>query len=761
MKTRYSAFISVFFIMLLLMHPVSGLGEDAEEWLRGNPDTPWHISADEIVYDRSLDQYIASGNVTITREDKKLTADVIRFDHKSMKAYAEGHVVMTAGEDVLASRRIEVNLQSETGTLYDANIFLRENHFYIRGDKIQKKGENTYTADNAVISACDGGTPAWKITGKNLNVSIEGYGHVRHATLWAKNIPVMYVPYFIFPVKLKRQSGLLLPQIGYSDRKGAEYHQPFYWAISESSDATFYNHYMSERGNKMGVEYRYILDEQSKGTLMYDFLDDWKSDDGRSGSSEKWGYRDDNALRPNSDRYWFRLKHDQAMPFGVSATLDIDIVSDQDYLHEFQSGYTGFEDTRAYFNKQFGRGFDDYSDPVRLNRLNLNRTWDQASLNAEARWYDDLISRRQGGADTTLQSLPAIRFHALKQQIAALPLYWKLDSEHTYFHREDGTRGHRTDIHPRVYLSYRFRNYFRFEPSLGLRETFWHVDEYEDALSASDKTSTREMYDVRMELSSRLFRVCPPGKTIAGLFPEITKIRHTVTPRIIYEYVSEKDQDDDPFFDLSDRIEKRHLITCSVTNTLTSRSESAKLSPEKGGDDDAQEADNATYRRFCRFKLEQSYDLDEADESDPAKWRNPGKKRPFLPTYGEVELIPARFLSLWADAEWDHYEGAFRSCNIAADLSDNRGDRLFVEHRYEQDLRESLYTELTVRFSDALSAYADYERNLHDGKEIRRRMGMSYAAQCWSADFRHSYETGDHRYAFMINLYGLGSIGSK
>jgi len=111
----------------------------------------------------------------------------------------------------------------------------------------------------------------------------------------------------------------------------------------------------------------------SKGTLMYDFLDDRQVDDGSPGS-EKWGYQGDGALRPNSDRYWFRTKHDQALPHGFSARLDIDYVSDQDYHHEFKDGYTGFNEAQKYYIEEFGRGFDAYDDPVRLNRFNVNRS---------------------------------------------------------------------------------------------------------------------------------------------------------------------------------------------------------------------------------------------------------------------------------------------------------------------------------------------------------------------------------------------------
>ncbi len=176
-----------------------------------DPGIPWHISADELEYNQTAKEYIAKGNVTITKGNRKITADIIRFDHKTMIAVAEGNVVMTSGDDIMSGNRIEIDLNKETGTLFDGSIFIKENHFYIKGDKIQKVGKDEYAAHKAVISTCGGDNPAWKIIGKNVKVTVEGYGVVSHASFWAKDIPVMYMPMMIFPVKLKRQTGLLPP----------------------------------------------------------------------------------------------------------------------------------------------------------------------------------------------------------------------------------------------------------------------------------------------------------------------------------------------------------------------------------------------------------------------------------------------------------------------------------------------------------------------------------------------------------------------
>jgi len=706
-----------------------------------DPKEPWHIVADEIGYDDKENRYVAKGNVTITKQGKRLSADYVRFDQKTMQAFAEGHVIMTAGEDVLVGNRMEMDLAAETGTIYDGTIFIKENHYYIKGDKIQKLGKDTYAAEKAIITTCDGELPAWKITGRKLKITIEGYGYVNHAALWVKKAPVLYTPFLVFPVKLKRQSGLLAPRIGYSDRKGEEYIQPLYWAIDESSDATFYLHHMGRRGEKLGLEYRYVWDNRSKGTLMYDFLDDKKVDDGSPGSSD-WGYDDDDLLRPNSDRYWFRMKHSQALPHDFFAKLDLDIVSDQDYLREFRYGYTGFEETKHYFNKSFNRDIDEYDDYIRTNKLNVNRIWSAFSFNAELLWNDNVVSRRQEDTDDTLQRLPFIAFDGAKQKMLTSPFYFDLDSEYTYFYSEDGERGHRIDAHPRLYLPLHLRNYFNFEPSIGMRGTIWHFDKQKYS-PRNDKTLDRTIHDIKLDLSSDIHKIYP------GIGDGVDRIKHIVRPQVVYDYIPDKDQDEFPSFDDLDRIDRENLLTYSITNTFISRVKKG-VKKKDGSLEKNVTPVNYTYKQLGRFKIQQSFDINKERDDDP---------EPFSPILAELEVTPGKYFSIDAEAAWSTYDNRFRSGNTALTLWDKRGDRIFVEYRYMAREIESIYTDIRIKLTDSLTVHTDYERNILEDEDVRYRAGVLYQSQCWSLDFRYTDEDNDRRYELMVNLSGLGEVG--
>ncbi len=704
--------------------------------------TPWQINADRIDYDQNQDEYIARGAVSIVRPGQKLTAAMVRFNQKTGDASAEGDVKMVSDSDILSGDHLDLNLKTGTGVLNNGTIFIHKNHLYLSGRTIRKTGRQSYSAERISITACEGPDPAWRLTGKDFKVTIEGYGSAKHTALWAGAIPVLYSPYLLFPVKLKRQSGLLMPQFEYSDRKGTQYQQPLFWAINESSDATVYAHLMSERGLRSGLEYRYILAEDSKGAFFIEGFQDSKIDDGLNGSSKLWGYEDDSVLRENKDRYWFRMKHDQDLGAGIKAKLDLDVVSDQDYLNEFRSGYNGFNATRQYFINTFGRDIDDYNDPIRLNQLNINRNWDQFTFNADVQWYDDVIKRRQDAENDTLQQLPAISLAGIKQPLGRTPLYFDLESSYTHFYRISGTSGQRADIHPRLYYPFALFQALSVEPSMGVRGTAWHIDNYETPSDHDRYSFYRPLYDFKLDIStefSRIFDIDMAGSD---------RLKHAVTPEIIYEYTPEEDQSEYPEFDVLDRIERKNLITYGLTNTFTSRTTGRVKDGRL----------QYTYNPFLRFKLEQSFDINKHNENDP---------EPFTDILAELDLTPGRYVGLDADAQWSIYDHRFNALNSALKLWDKRGDQVTADYRYtressdtESDGIQTLRLDGQLRMTDRLLLRGAYEVNLYNKKEIERALGISYQGSCWAVTVDCSFQESNRSIGVMFNLAGLGDIGN-
>lgn len=695
----------------------------------------WHISALSVTFDKQRELYIAEDQVVITGGKTRLEADYVEFSNKTKQAFAQGNVLLISGEDSISCNAMEINLATEVGTISKGTIFIQKNNFYIHGENIRKTGKFTYKADRGSITSCTGDTPDWKISARNIDVTIEGYGTASHTILWAKNVPALYSPYLIFPVQAKRQSGFLIPQVGTSDRLGIEYEQPLFLATSRNTDVTLYADYMSDRGVKGAAEFRYVLDNRSQGAIFLDYLKDSKIDDG-SENTKQYAYASTPA-RTNEHRFWFRMKHSQELDSGFNVKLDLDIVSDQDYLSEFNDGFTGYTQTNEYFEKFHHRSLDAADDYTRKNWLNLYKSWSNFIFNVDVLWYDNVNARKQDTPDTTLQTLPGIEFLASKQEIGS-SIYYSLDSEYRVFYRQDTTatlvNGQRLDLNPKFYRPFKIGKVFNFEPYIGLRETVWHTSDFVDTNGNSDDFRTRETYETGAELSTKLIRIFNPENRFAD------RIKHEFIPKLEYVYSPHIGQDDLPYFDEIDRLDEQNLLTWSLTNVLISRK--TRTAPRSG--------ETSVYKEFAYIKLYQSYDI---------KKERDNESRPFSPFYLELELNPFSYLSLDMDTSWSPYDSHFKSLNVASTITDFRNDQLTTEYRYTIDEAESIYSRLDIRLTKSISAFTSIERNLALDKTVETKAGFTVERACWTLNLVFSESRGDNAVTFLINLHGLGEFG--
>jgi len=677
-----------------------------------------------------------------------LSADSVRFSPESSLAVASGNASLTSDQDVVTGSLMALDLATETGRIENGTLLSASSHFTIAAESVEKTGRNTYAAKDVVLTACEGDPPAWRVTGERLVLTMDGYGTLSRSALWIKSAPVFYVPILPFPAKIGRQSGFLPPRIGFSDRQGLFHDQPYFLAIDPHSDATVFARYMSHRGIKGGLEYRYAGKAPSKGVFMFDGLHDRKVDDGIPGASEDpraWGYLEDVTLRPNTDRYWARVKLDQALPLGFKAEADVDVVSDQDYLREFRSGHSGYDTTSSYLRKHLRRNIDRYDDPIRTSRLNVRKAWNDYSINAEARWRDDVVNRRQGQLSPALQTLPSIGLSALKQQLFNRPLYYSIDTNYSHFYRETGLRHHRMGIHTRIYMPYQFLDGIVLEPSLGLHQTVWYPDSGSQETNGQARMRSRGDYDLHLGLSTTAYRVF----FRSGRAGEQGGVKHTIRPRLFYEYAPDVSPNHFPVLDAFTGQQPGHRMTYGVTNILITGSALPAMPPK--GRETKETAGNASgYRRVLRVDLQQSYDLESAVN---------GGRGSFSPLSAEMEFSPTRSISLVGDASWSVDEGRFNSRNIALALESDQDNRLWLEYRHTTDATQSVAGKARMSLSDGWSAYGDYERNILEGETIRQGIGFAYRAQCWSLEFRYSEDKEDSTFEFSVNLLGFDDAG--
>ena len=702
---------------------------------------PVNVKARTVTYDEPTSSYLAEGDVEVTRGDTTLLADRVKLYSETLLAEAEGKVRLTTTGRVVEGDRMAVDMKSETGKIYKGTIFIQANHFYLRGDVIEKTGPDTYRMSRGSFTSCDGSLPAWEITSSETEVTIEGYGTARHSYFRIKGTPILYSPYMVFPVKFKRQSGLLMPRAGFSDRDGVVISQPYFQTLGDSMDATLTLNYMSERGMDVGLEYRYALTKQSKGMIMFDILPE-------DGAGEELFESGKNAEAYNS-RYWVRGMADQTLG-AWSARAHLDLVSDQDYLREFTLGYSGFDASDVRFLEEFGRNLDPYTSLIRQSYLNVSRYWTSWSFNGTTRYYDNLATDNK----TTLQYLPELTLDALRQEIMKTGMYFRMDSMYTYYYREEGSTGHIADINPALSYPINLSNYLELEPRFTLKERVFSVTKDPSESGDLTESGTSELWTFDLEAQTYLYKVYQFGEGDGGFV-----MKHGVQPYANYSFTPALDETD--VASLASRTRsRRHIVSYGVRNTFTSKSPMPE-GPE--GEKLFQ------YRDFLRVNLSHSYNIEEArrdqvfvEVTDPITGvisEVAQDREPWGNFNMRVEFRPTDKIYAEGDATYNPYTEDFVAYNALLRLSDERGDAIMMDYRYLENAVNWLSSELRLAInSEWALSYINLTDFDDDSRNFENTLQLSYSGQCWGVRALYTDTLRDQGFYLIFSLKGLGEV---
>ncbi|MGZ8432707.1 MAG: LPS-assembly protein LptD, partial [Candidatus Deferrimicrobiaceae bacterium] len=231
-------------------------------------DAPVHMTADTLSYDEETGVAVAEGNVELALGTRTMRADRIRYDSTTGEADMSGKVRYKDADEEFAFDRITINLDSETGILYNGTIRISGSSYLIASSKIEKTGKSSFLIEKGMLTTCPcDPEPDWKFEVRRARVTLDQYAIAKDITFRIRGVPVLWLPWGAFPVKLTRQSGLLLPNFSSNRSRGYAAQVPYYQVINRWSDATVTLDVMSRRGYRPEAEYRFVLNPESEGAL--------------------------------------------------------------------------------------------------------------------------------------------------------------------------------------------------------------------------------------------------------------------------------------------------------------------------------------------------------------------------------------------------------------------------------------------------------------------------------------------------------------
>jgi len=269
-----------------------------------------HWSSDNTKVIRKTHIVELRGNAHFSRDDEDLHADEIDYNQDTQIVNARGRVQYQYGSYFVKADAIDMDMEMKTGVITNGN--LTNGTFALRGSKMEQIGVDRMLVQDYDYTTCLDCPNAWAMTGKEVDLQIDGYAYIKDFVFKVKDTPVFWMPYMVVPVKTKRQSGLLFPRFGVNDVHGIYIVESEYLALNDWSDLTLGAGYFSKRGARFEGEGRYALTKRSNGTANVYFTKD--------------------SEIPNlSYRYAGKFAVTQELPWHFEAKLKAQEVSDSGY----------------------------------------------------------------------------------------------------------------------------------------------------------------------------------------------------------------------------------------------------------------------------------------------------------------------------------------------------------------------------------------------------------------------------------------------
>ncbi|AUC08312.1 LPS assembly protein LptD [Acinetobacter lwoffii] len=277
------------------------------------------ITADYGHYNPAGDSYL-EGNVIIDQQGRQIRAERVTIDQTQTYAKAEGRVQLAQGGLLSQSDDINYNLKTQEGDLNNSFYIAEQQHAHGRAEKIARTSTETVELENATYTTCPPEQkPTWKIQAEKIKLNQEtGRGETRNTKLYVKDVPVLAVPYFNFPIDDRRTTGILTPTFGFTNDGGLELGVPVYLNLAPQYDATITPRYIGDRGVMLDGEFRYLTENYGEGRIWGGYL---PSDESYS----------------DEDRKSLHFLHNWQINNQLSTNLEYNYASDKDYFADLDN----------------------------------------------------------------------------------------------------------------------------------------------------------------------------------------------------------------------------------------------------------------------------------------------------------------------------------------------------------------------------------------------------------------------------------------
>ncbi|MCP4684384.1 MAG: LPS-assembly protein LptD [bacterium] len=519
---------------------------------------------------------------TRARVIEAFSGEVVRDSIVSDNRFAEElqpnavPVVLRDGEEILFGDYLKYSIDTEKGRIVTSKSKYETGFFY--GENLYRQDRNVFYLEDGRYTTCDADEPHFHFHSKHLKL-IEGDRLIaRPVVMNIGRLPILALPYYVFPLKKGRHSGFLPFTLG-NIEKGEYYirNVGYYWAASDYWDWEAALDYFEDR-NKLNVYNKITYNK------LYTF-DGYVS--GNYGRETEYIYGGAGQGTENRETRWtLNASHNHTFSpsFKISATGSIQ--SDPKYYNDYSTDLdqrlNRVVRSKLTFSKKFGRSVsisgtlshDDYLDEERridqLPSLSVSlprwNPFGSGSYNDEGklerRWYNELIVSyspsllNRSTRSTVMDSIVNIvedttvivdttivvdTITAIADTTFAADTTVSLVSQDSVTSR---TRREYTTANHRIGVSFpsKLFKYIVLSPSLNYYETWYKIYPTDQSDSAGIDVGTTYRsyyYNMGASVSTTIYGTVYPK--VFGLMG----LRQVIQPTITYTYTPKNDHHPD------------------------------------------------------------------------------------------------------------------------------------------------------------------------------------------------------------------------
>ncbi len=281
--------------------------------IRGDvSEEPVVYACDSLTYDVASAVMVLDGGADVTYGDTRLQSPLIQYDSKSYVLFAPSKPVLWEGEDKITGASLAYNLKTRRGSISAGGT--RYEKGYYTGELVRKVGERELNVSKGTYTTCDLiDDPHYSFTSSEMKVYIDDKVIVKPVVLRIRGMPVFWLPFYLFPIKRGRHSGLLMPRVefGFDTSRGRFVRNiGYYYAPNDYMDFSLWGDYYDNDRWLLHFDSRYKLRYVLSGAFRGSFT---------------------RELDTDARRWDLEGRHTQDVGEGGKLVVHADFVSDESY----------------------------------------------------------------------------------------------------------------------------------------------------------------------------------------------------------------------------------------------------------------------------------------------------------------------------------------------------------------------------------------------------------------------------------------------